>query len=131
MAYITNIIKKTDENEAFRAVLFTGEKSQLVVMSVPVDGEIGEETHEHVEQSFFFQSGTGEAILDGKAQFVGAGDVLIVTPGVRHNIVNIGGVPMKLYTLYAPPNHIAGRVHATKLDADADREDEEFGHAVR
>ncbi len=70
-------------------------------------------------------------MLDGKESAVAAGDVVVVTPGTRHNFINTGDEPLKVYTLYAPPNHIDGRVHRTKEDADADREDEDFGEAVR
>jgi len=109
MSYSTNIIKKTEENSNFRTVLFTGGKSQLVVMSIPPQGEIGEETHHHVEQTLFFLSGEGKAILNGEASRVEA---------------------LKIYTIYAPANHIDGRVHATKAIADADSEDEAFGEKV-
>lgn len=131
MSFITNIIKKAEDNSLFREVVYTGEKSQLVVMNIPAGGEIGEEVHAHVEQSLFFLSGAGTSVLDGKEQQVGAGDVLIVTPGTRHNVFNSGTDPLKVYTVYAPANHIDGRVHKTKADADADVEDEAFGEAVK
>jgi mannose-6-phosphate isomerase-like protein (cupin superfamily) len=129
MSYQTNIVRATNENDDFRRVLFTGAKSQLVVMNIPPGGEIGEETHDHVEQTLYFQSGTGEAMLDGQTSPVGPGDVVVVTPGTRHNFKNTGTEPLKVATVYAPPNHIDGRVHHTKADADADAEDEAFGHA--
>lgn len=130
MSYQTNITIETDANDHFRKVLFTGKKSQLVVMNIPPGGEIGEETHDHVEQTLYFQSGNGMAILNDAESAVGAGDVLVVTPGTKHNIKNTGTDPLKIATVYAPPNHIDGRVHQTKADADADAEDEEFGHAT-
>ncbi len=130
MSFQINIVQTTNENGDFRRVLFTGAKSQLVVMSLPPGGEIGGETHDHVEQTLYFQSGSGEAILDGKTSPIHAGDVLIVTPGTRHNVRNTGTAPLKIATVYAPPNHIDGRVHHTKADADADEEDEAFGHAA-
>lgn len=130
MSFQTNIVHATNENNDFRRVLFTGAKSQLVVMSIPPGGEIGEETHDHVEQTLYFQSGTGEAMLDGETSRIGPGDVVVVTPGTRHNFKNTGTEPLKVATVYAPPNHIDGRVHVTKADADADEEDEAFGHAV-
>lgn len=130
MSYQTNITIETDANDHFRKVLFTGKKSQLVVMNIPPGGEIGEETHDHVEQTLYFQSGNGMAILNNAESAVGAGDVLVVTPGTKHNIKNTGTDPLKIATVYAPPNHIDGRVHHTKADADADAEDEEFGHAT-
>lgn len=131
MSYHTNIIDDTKSNENFRRVLFTGAKSQLVVMAIPPGGEIGEETHAHVEQSLFFLSGSGTSILDGQESPIVAGDVVVVTPGTKHNILNTGTEPLKVYTIYAPPNHIDGRVHVTKADADADAEDEAFGNSVQ
>lgn len=130
MSYITNIIKKTAENTNFRTVLFTGQRSQLVVMNIPVGGEIGKEKHPHVEQSLFILSGTATATLDGKETEIAAGDVVVVTPGTKHNLVNSGTEPLLVYTLYAPANHIDGRVHSTKEEADADSEDEKFGESI-
>ena len=130
MSAIIHVIKECLENDLFRKVLYTGEKSQLVVMSIPPGGEIGEETHEHVEQTLYFHAGEGEAVLDGVSSPLRAGDVLVVTPGTRHNVKSTGAEPLKIATVYAPPNHIDGRIHATKADADADTEDEAFGHHV-
>ncbi|MEK7546314.1 MAG: cupin domain-containing protein [Patescibacteria group bacterium] len=130
MSAVIHVDQETEENGNFRKVLFTGAKSQLVAMSIPPGGEIGEETHDHVEQTLYFHSGEGEAVLDGKASPLAAGDVLIVTPGTRHNVRNTGSAPLKIATVYAPPNHIDGRVHATKAEADADHEDEAFGHGI-
>lgn len=126
MSFQTNIVKATAENQDFRHVLFTGAKSQLVVMSIVPGGEVGQETHQHVEQTLYFQSGTGEAILDGKTTPIEPGDVVVVTPGTQHNFLNTGKVPMKIFTTYAPPNHIDGRIQHTKADADADVVDEAF-----
>lgn len=130
MSYITNIVKEVESNNNFRKVLFTGDKSQLVVMDIPPQGEIGEETHAHVEQTLFFLSGTGKAILDSKETLISAGDVVVVTPGTKHNFINTGVDALKVYTIYAPANHIDGRVHVTKKDADADTADEAFGENV-
>jgi mannose-6-phosphate isomerase-like protein (cupin superfamily) len=125
--YYGNIVKETQENENFRRVLFTGPNSQLVVMSILPGGEIGEETHKYTEQTLFFLSGTGEATLNGKSFPIGAGDVVVVTSGTKHNFRNTGTEALKVYTVYAPPNHIDGRVHRTKADADADTADEAVG----
>ncbi len=127
MSFRINIVKATADNQDFRRVLFTGKKSQLVAMSIPPGGEVGEETHEHVEQTLYFQSGAGEGMLNGETFPVSAGDVVVVTPGTRHNFKNTGKEPLKIATVYAPPNHIDGRVHHTKADADADVADETFG----
>ncbi|MFA5792296.1 MAG: cupin domain-containing protein [Candidatus Gracilibacteria bacterium] len=130
MSYHANIIQETNQNPNFRKVLFTGKKSQLVVMTIPSQGEIGEEIHANVEQTLFFLSGSGEAILDSTRAPIIAGDTIVVTPGTRHNFINTGTEPMKVYTIYAPANHIDARIHETKADADADTEDENFGHTI-
>ncbi len=127
MSFRTNIVKDALANEHFRRVLFTGSKSQLVVMNIPPGGEIGEEMHDHVEQTLYFQAGTGEAMLNNEVFPVGPGDVVVVTPGTKHNFKNTGNLPLKIATVYAPPNHIDGRIHATKAEADADQADEAFG----
>ena len=131
MPYITNIVSETKNNTYFRKVLFTGTRSQLVVMSIPPGGEVGEETHVYTEQTLFFLSGTGKAILDGKESSISAGDVVVVTPGTKHNFINTGSDPLKIYTVYAPPNHIDGRTHVTKADADKDVQDEIFGQTAK
>src|SRR3989344_9638234 len=95
MSYITNIIEETKENINFRKVLFTGDKSQLVVMDIPPGGEIGEEAHPHVEQTLFFLSGSGKSVLNGEEKAIGPGEVVVVTPGTRHNFVNTGTESLK------------------------------------
>jgi mannose-6-phosphate isomerase-like protein (cupin superfamily) len=130
MSYHANIINETGANENFRRVLFTGAKSQLVVMSIPPGTEVGAETHKYTEQTLFFLSGTGEGELDGKKFSVGPGDAVVVVPGTAHNFRNTGADSLKIYTVYAPPNHIDGRIHATKADADADAADEAVGEAA-
>ena len=127
MSYHTNILKDAQENENFRQVVFTGPNSQLVVMSIPPGGEVGKETHKYTEQTLFFLSGEGEAMLNGKNFPLGPGDVVVVTAGTEHNFRNTGMEDLKIYTVYAPPNHIDGRVHRTKVDADADQADEAVG----
>ena len=127
----TNIVKATADNTDFRHVLFTGARSQLVVMSIPPGGEVGDEIHPYVEQILYFQSGTGKAILDGKTTPIGPGDLVVVTPGTQHNFINTGTVPLQITTTYAPPNHIDGRIQHTIADAKADAADEAFGQAAR
>lgn len=127
MSYHGNIIKDAKENENFRRVVFTGPKSQLVVMRIPPGGEVGEETHHYTEQTLFFLSGTGEGTLDDKTFPIGPGDAVVVTAGTKHNFRNTGTEPLTIYTVYTPPNHIDGRVHRTKADADADAADEAVG----
>lgn len=128
MSYKGNIIEEVNDNNNFRKVIFTGAKSQLVVMEIPPGGEIGEETHEHVEQTLFFLGGAAKAFLNGEEKDIKEGDVVVVTPGTKHNFINTGEEPLKVYTVYAPPNHIDGTMHKTKADADLDRADENFGH---
>lgn len=127
MSYHTNIVQATEDNSYFRQVMFTGANSQLVVMSIPPGGDVGLETHKYTEQTLFFLSGTGEGQLDGKTFPVGPGDVVVVVPGTEHNFRNTGTVPLKIYTVYAPPNHIDGRIHKTQADAIADTADEAVG----
>ncbi len=125
--YRGEVIKETEENTFFRKVIFTGHNSQLVVMDIKPGEDVGEETHHRVEQTLFLLSGTGKAVLNGKEYPFNAGDVVVVPPGTKHNFINTGAESLKIYTIYAPANHIDGRIHKTKLDAENDIEDEEFG----
>ena len=129
-SYQINIIKETKENKNFRHVLFTGRRSQLVVMNIPAGGEVGEEVHKYSEQTLFFLSGTAEAILNDKKFPVVPGDVVVVTAGTKHNFINTGKEDLKIYTVYAPANHIDGRIHHTKAEADADKADEAIGESA-
>jgi len=130
MSYSGNIIKETQENTYFRKVLHTGAKSQLVVMDIKPGEDIGEETHTHVDQTLFNLSGSGKVVLDGVESPFNAGDAVLVYAGTTHNFINTGSDSLKIYTLYAPANHIDGRIHKTKADAVADIEDEAFGESV-
>ena len=130
MSYQINILRAAAENTNFRAVLHTTKKSQLVVMTIPVGEDIGEEVHDHTEQILSFQSGTGKAILDGQESPIGPGDLVIVPPGMKHNFVNTGNELLVVITVYVPPHHIDGRIHKTKADAIADVEDEAFGEKI-
>jgi mannose-6-phosphate isomerase-like protein (cupin superfamily) len=130
MSYKTNILEETSSNSFFRKVLYTGNKTQLVVMHLNPGEEIGEEVHAHVEQVLFNMSGRGKVLLDGVESDFLQGEVVIVSPGVKHNFINIGNEVLKIYTIYSPANHIDGRIHHTKAEADSDSEDEEYGHSV-
>ena len=110
------------ESTDFRRVLWTGVHSQLVMMTIPPGGEIGEETHEHTDQLLSFVSGTGEGIVGGEKHRLDAGDVCAVPAGTRHNFVNTGEEPLVLYTVYSPPEHAVGAAYATKEEADAAEE---------
>ena len=123
----TNIEHDVTANIDFRKVIFTGEKSQIVVMTIPPHSEIGEEVHEHVEQTLCFMEGEGIAVLDHVEYAVKAHDLVVVPPKTRHNFINTGEVPLKLFTVYAPPNHIDGRVHHSIVDAESDQADEAVG----
>lgn len=108
-------------NADFRRVLYTARNCQLVLMSIKPRGEIGSEVHT-LDQFFRVEEGTGEAVLDGVKTAIRAGFAVLVPAGTTHNITNTGSVPLKLYTLYAPPNHRDGVVHRTREDAEADHE---------
>ncbi|MBK9964135.1 MAG: cupin domain-containing protein [Holophagales bacterium] len=108
-------------NGDFRQVLYTAKSCQLVVMSLPPGGEIGAEVHE-LDQFIRVEEGSGEAVLDGVPTAIQAGFAVLVPAGTNHNIVNTSKAPLKLYTLYAPPNHRDGVVHHTRADAEADNE---------
>lgn len=107
------------ENPNFRKVLWTGEHSQLVVMTVPAGGEIGDEVHDSTDQLLTFVSGTGEAVLDGHTHTVDAGDLCAVPAGTRHNFRNTGTEPLVLHTVYSPPEHAVDAEYTTKERADA------------
>lgn len=120
--FIGNIEQLTLENDTFRTVLYTAQHSQLVVMSIAANDDIGEETHT-LDQFIRVEEGEGKAVLDGVEHPITDGTVVIVPAGTRHNIVNTSkDEALKLYTLYAPPEHKDGTVHATKADALAHEE---------
>ncbi|MEV4754648.1 cupin domain-containing protein [Micromonospora sp. NPDC049559] len=108
-----------EQSADFRRVLWTGRHSQLVIMTIPPGGEIGEEVHEDTDQILTFVSGTGEARLAGETRAVQSGDLVAVPAGTKHNFVNTGPNPLVLYTVYGPPEHADGAVHRTKEEADA------------
>jgi mannose-6-phosphate isomerase-like protein (cupin superfamily) len=111
-----------EQSADFRRVLWTGEHAQLVIMTIPVDGEIGEETHEDTDQILTFVSGTGEAVVSGETKQVAQGDLVVVPAGKNHNFRNTGPNPLVLYTVYGPAEHADGAVHATKEEGDAAEE---------
>jgi mannose-6-phosphate isomerase-like protein (cupin superfamily) len=119
MAWKGSIEEAARANSNFRRVLYTGPNAQLVVMSIPPGGEIGEEVHDDGDQMLTFVSGSGAAILDGETKPVGPEDLVFVPAGTRHNFRNDGNQDLKLYTVYAPPEHPDGTVHRTKEEADA------------
>jgi mannose-6-phosphate isomerase-like protein (cupin superfamily) len=119
--FVQNIESIAVKNGDFRQVLYTAKNCQLVVMSLKPKEEIGMEVHQ-LDQFFRVEEGTGEAVLDGVHTAISAGFAVLVPAGTNHNIVNTGGVPLKLYTLYAPPNHRDGVAHHTRAEAEKDDE---------
>ena len=117
-----DIYSRTRRNTYFREVISTGPHAQVVVMSIPPAGEIGEEVHQDVDQILVFVEGQGLAVLDGQRTILAPGRLVHVPAGTRHNFLNVGSIELKLYTIYAPPQHAPGTIHATKADADADHE---------
>jgi mannose-6-phosphate isomerase-like protein (cupin superfamily) len=115
----TDIVQLARGNDAFRREIATGEHSQVVAMTIPAGEEIGEEVHEENDQLLVFVDGEGEAVLDGRSSPVGPNDLVLVPAGTRHNFINTGGGPLRLVTVYAPPEHAPGTVHQTKAEADA------------
>ncbi len=113
-----DVVALARSSDNFRRVVTTGEHMQVVVMTIQPGDDIGAETHHEHDQVLFFVDGTGEAVLDGAQSVVGPGDLVFVHAGVHHNFVNTGDVPLRLVTAYAPPEHAAGTVHASKADAD-------------
>lgn len=121
--FLGNIEKLTLENTNFRQVLFTGQHAQLVLMQLEPGEEIGTEVHEIVDQFLRLEQGEGKVIMDGVESQVKDGDAFIVPAGTRHNVINTGPGPLKLYTLYSPPHHKDGTIHKTKSEAEEDAED--------
>jgi mannose-6-phosphate isomerase-like protein (cupin superfamily) len=121
--YTINVEKEALSNDYFRKVLYTDKNVQLVVMSLKPGEDIGEEVHQ-LDQFIRIEAGNGKAVLNGTEYDIADGSVIVIPQGTRHNIVNSNASPMKLYTLYAPPDHKDGTVHKTKADAQADKTDE-------
>ncbi len=118
--YVTNIESRTLENQNYREVLFTGPKVQLVLMSIEPGDEIGLETHDDVDQFIRVEAGQGKAVLDGREHALEDGSAVVIPAGTAHNIVNVStSQPLKLYSIYSPPEHPDGTVHRTKAEADA------------
>ena len=124
--YCDNIEQRTIENQDFRRVLYTGENLQLVVMTLQPGDEIGEEVHEDRDQFFRIENGRGTVYIDGAANQVEDDFAVIVPAGARHNVVNTGSGPLKLYTLYAPPEHKDKVVHKDKAQAEQDHDNDHW-----
>jgi mannose-6-phosphate isomerase-like protein (cupin superfamily) len=119
--FVKNIEELSVKNKDFRQVLYTAKNCQLVIMALKPGEDIGMEVHK-LDQFFRVEEGNGVAVLDGIRTEISAGFAVLVPAGTNHNIINTGTDPLKLYTLYAPPNHRDGVVHHTRADAEADNE---------
>jgi mannose-6-phosphate isomerase-like protein (cupin superfamily) len=119
--FVKDIESLAVKNDSFRQVLYTAKNCQLVLMALKPKEEIGAEVHK-LDQFFRVEEGSGEAVLDGVRTAIQAGFAVLVPAGANHNIINTGSAPLKLYTLYSPPNHRDGVVHRTRADAEADTE---------
>jgi len=113
--FITDIEKATKENTDYRRVLYTAKNSQLVLMALLPGEEIGEETHE-LDQFIRIEAGEGKIVLGGATHAIKADDAIMIPEGTPHNVINSGKVPLKLYTVYAPPEHKDALVHKTKTE---------------
>ncbi len=113
------IVAEALSNDAFRREVMTGDNQQVVLMTIPPGGEIGEEVHPETDQALLLLDGEGEARLDGSTSAFLANDLVLVRAGTRHNFVNTGSRPLRLITFYAPPHHPPGTIHLTREDAEA------------
>ena len=120
--FVDDIEKATEDNSDFRRVVYTGHNLQLVLMSINPGDEIGAEVHPDIDQFFRIEAGEGEISIDGVVHKVKADDGVIVPQGARHNVKSVGSEPLKLYSIYGPPEHADGTVHKTCAAADASHE---------
>lgn len=119
MSFHDNIVALAQRNEDFRREVFTGRYSQIVLMSLPPGEEIGEEVHENVDQTLIFVTGEGKAVAGGETTPITVNTIYFVPAGTRHNFINTGSGPLKLFTIYAPPEHAPGTVFKTRTEAAA------------
>ena len=117
--FVGNISDLTEKNSDFRRVLYTGKNLQLVLMSLKPGEDIGEEVHDNVDQFFRIEEGSGEVLINGQRSSVKSDDAILVPAGARHNVTNTGTTPLRLYTLYGPPQHRDKTIHATKQQAES------------
>ncbi len=117
--FVTDIESATRQNDNFRKVIFTAPHSQLVLMALQPGEDIGMEVHPNVDQFFRIETGQGKVVIDGQESPIKDGSAIVVPAGSMHNVVNTGNEPLKLYTIYSPPNHPHGTIHRTKKEAEA------------
>ncbi len=120
--FVGDIEDQAEGNSDFRRVIYTGKNLQLVLMSLKPGEDIGEEVHKDRDQFFRIEKGKGEVLIDGRRSKIKGDDAVLVPAGARHNVINTGEKPLRLYTLYGPPEHRDGTVHATKVDAQRMKE---------
>ena len=130
-SFHTSVRQAADLNDAFRRVLFTGAKSQIVLMTIPPGTDIGLETYAHVEQVLYVAGGRGKVLVGRTEWPLAEGDLVVVTPGSPHDVINTGVEPLRIVTVDTPPRHMDGVVHSGKEAADTDLADKAFGAAVR
>ncbi len=122
--YVSNLEKLTTDNKNFREVLFTAPHTQLVLMSLKPKEDVGMEIHPDVDQFIRIEAGKGQVILDGEKHTLLSGYAVVIPAGTEHDVINTSDTePLKLYSVYGPPNHKAGTIHETKADAEADEND--------
>jgi mannose-6-phosphate isomerase-like protein (cupin superfamily) len=119
---VVDIEKSTVENNNFRQVLYTGTKSQLVLMSLKPSEDIGEEVHEDTDQFFRIDQGSGVVVINDVENTIKDGSAFIVPAGAKHNVINTGTEDLKLYSIYSPPHHQDGTIHKTKEEVQASKE---------
>ena len=120
--YVTNIERDTRANDDYRRVLYTGPNTQLVLMTLQPGDEIGQETHEEHDQFIRVEAGTGVVLLNGERHTLSDGSAVVIPAGVEHNVFNMSDdSPLRLYTLYSPPEHPDGTVQHTKADEAAQK----------
>ena len=124
--YVDNIEQATVANEDFRRVLYTGKNLQLVLMTLPPGCDIGEEVHDDRDQFFRIEQGEGVIRIDGVDNRVEDDFAVIVPAGARHNVINTGSAPLRLYTIYGPPEHRDKVVHKAKSDAERDHDNDHW-----
>ena len=127
--FYTHIEEDTLENNFFRKVLFTGPKSQLVLMALQSNEDIGSEVHPDNDQFFRFEAGEGRVVIDGQEYIVKDGDSVVIPAGAEHNVINTSETEMlKMYTIYSPAHHADGTIHKTRAEAMAAEEEEHHNH---
>lgn len=115
---LKSVDTQAKQNEYFRHVLATGKNTQVVIMNIPGEGEIGEEVHNENDQVLYLVEGAGRVVLNGQISDFEAGDLVLVPAGTKHNFITKDGMAMKIITTYSPPHHPDGTIHKTKAEAD-------------